>query len=345
MNMFKVSLPAKEITLQLQRGLTIVELLIASFIGTIISLAIMSAVINSTTVSHETMKTIELTEHGRFTNHILKHDVMNAGYYGSLTDIPTGGAAPDPCDRTLIPKGVGAVPNNHPVRFPVQTFNDYAGGNISAECASLDIVTDTDVLVLRRASSIGATVAPINDAYNMQSTYNDFSIQKTGTFASFGLTDSRNEVAPIRQFKVHIYYVSSCPEVSCPEGESGPPVLKRYQLGDDIFEHVVIAEGVEQFQLEYGIDRSGNGVPNESAAGANDAYEDDPTDAEMQNIVSIRYRMIVRSPDDSDDYEDTNTYDLGLYGNVTGTTLGKDYKRKMYTGLFRVVNIASKREG
>lgn len=326
-----------------QKGLTIVELLIASFIGTIISLAIMSAVINSTSVSHETMKTIELTEHGRFTNHILKHDVMNAGYYGSLTDIPTGGVAPDPCDLTLLPKAVAAAANT-PVRFPVQTFNDVVG-NISANCNVLSIKEDTDVLVLRRASSIATVANTTATPYQMQSTYNEYSIQQTGDLALFGLTDSRNEVAPVRQFKVHIYYVSPCPEDTCGEGSTTLPVLKRYQLGNNgRFENVVVAEGVEQFQLEYGIDRSGNGVPNESAVGANDAYEDNPTAAEMQNIVSIRYRMIVRSTEDSDDYEDTNTYDLGLFGAVTGTALGKEFKRKMYSGLFRVVNIASKRE-
>ena len=63
-----------------QKGLTLVELMIGSSLGLVLSLSIITAVTNSTVMNREGMRAAELTENGRFLNSILKDDTANAGY-------------------------------------------------------------------------------------------------------------------------------------------------------------------------------------------------------------------------------------------------------------------------
>ncbi len=323
--------------LTVQSGITLIEVLIGSLLGFILSLAIMSSVINSNIVNRESMKSLEISENGRFLNDILKHDISNSGFYDSLGDLPSGGASVDPCNVGLF---------NNSVEYPVQGFNDTNTGEMAAlsSCA-LQLESDTDVLVLRRASSVIEVPASLPDEYHFQADYENYIVQRTVDPSLFPYANKQG-AEDIRQYLVHIYYVSPCPEIDCSSSSATDvPTLKRLELDSGQFQQIVIAEGVEQFQVEYGIDRSGNGVPNESLLGANDSYIDDPNDTEMQNIVSIRYFTIIRSNVESDGYTDAGSYDLGEFGIVTGNSLGEIYKRRLFMNLARVVNIASKREG
>ncbi|GAA3912961.1 PilW family protein [Litoribacillus peritrichatus] len=320
----------------LQKGITLIEVLIGSLLGFILSAAIMAAVINSNIVNRESMKSVEITENGRFLNSILRHDIANAGFYDALGDLPFGGASVDPCNRAIF---------SDSLEFPIQAFNDTDTPAMSAVTScDLEVVDNTDVLVVRRASSLIEDSAALPDEYNFQADYQNFIIQRSTDPALFPFTNKQG-AEDIRRYLVHIYYVSPCPEDDCSDGSAtDSPTLKRLQLENGEFTQVVVAEGVEQFQVEYGIDRSGNGIPNESGVGLDDAYIDDPNDDEMQNIVSIRYYMIVRSTEESEEHKDSNSYDLGEFGIVTGESLGELYKRRLFMNLTRVVNIASKRE-
>lgn len=323
-------------TISNQKGLTLIELMIGSTLGLTLSLTIMTAVINSNEMNREGMKAIELTENGRFLNEVLQNDIANAGYYGALADIPTGGTAPDPCDLTIL---------NDTVAFPLQIYNDTTDTDLADKTTcDLKIVPNTDVLVVRRANSLEEDPASLPDEYNIQSTYNDFLIQKSTNISLYPYSN-KAETEEIRRYLVHIYYVSPCRESDCSSSSAtDTPTLKRLELHDGEFTSVVISEGVEQLQFEFGIDRSGNGIPNESTTGADDAYVPAPTDEEIQNTVAVKFYALVRSNDKSNDLTDTNNYDLGRFGFVSGTALGENFKRRVFMNLTRVTNIAIKRE-
>ncbi|MFC3150403.1 PilW family protein [Litoribrevibacter euphylliae] len=319
-----------------QKGLTLIELMIGATLGLTLSLTIMTAVINSNEMNREGMKAIELTENGRFLNEILKNDIANAGYYGALSDIPTGGTSPDPCDLDIL---------NDTVAFPLQVYNDTTDTDLASKTTcNLKVVPNTDVLVIRRANSVEEDPASLPTEYNIQTTYNDYLIQKS-TDASLYPYTNKAETEEIRRFLVHIYYVSPCRESDCSSSSAtDTPTLKRLELRDGEFTSVAISEGIEQLQFEFGIDRSENGIPNESFSGADDAYVTEPTDEEIQNTVTVKFYALVRSNDKSNDLTDSNLYDLGRFGFVSGTTLGENFKRRVFMNLTRVHNIAIKRE-
>lgn len=319
-----------------QKGITLVELMIGSALGLVLSLTIISAVINSNVMNREGMKAAELTENGRFLNSILKDDLANAGYYGSLANLPVRGTAPDPCDLSSLNDGV---------YFPLQVYNDTTTVDLASKTScNLRIVPNTDVIVIRRASSIELDPTNLPDEYNIQSDYEDFIIQKS-TDPDLYTYDNKQGKEEIRRFLVHIYYVSPCRETDCGSTTAtDSPTLKRLELYEGEFTPVVIAEGVEQLQFEFGIDRSGNGIPNESASGVDDAYVVAPTNEELQNIVSAKFYALVRSNDESKDHKDTDKYNMGLFGFVDGSLIGENHKRRVFMNLTRVTNIAIKRE-
>ncbi|WP_284380606.1 PilW family protein [Litoribrevibacter albus] len=321
-----------------QKGLTLIELMIGSVLGLTLSLTIMSAVITSNKMNREGMKAIELTENGRFLNEVLKNDIANAGYYGALADIPKGDTAPDPCDLSNL---------NDTLAFPVQIYNDTTSLDFAGKTTcDIQIEPNTDVIIIRRASSVEEDPAsPLPNEYHIQSTYDDYNILKSTVATQFPFTN-KAETEEIRQYLVHIYYVSPCRETDCSNTSSSTdsPTLKRLELHDGQFVSVVISEGVEQLQYEFGIDRSGNGIPNESTPGADDAYVTSPTDEEIQNTVAIKFYALVRSNDKSNELTDSELYDLGRFGFVSGSSLGEKYKRRVFMNLTRVNNIAMKRE-
>lgn len=325
------------INISKQKGLTLIELMIGSLLGLILSLTIMTAVINNNVMNREGMKAAELTENGRFLNNILKDDLANAGYYGALADLPVRGTPPDPCDLTDINAGV---------YFPIQIYNDTTTSDLASKTTcNLRVVPNTDVIVIRRASSVELDPADLPNEYNIQSTYNDFMIQKSADINLYPFTN-KAETEEIRRFLVHIYFVSPCRETDCGSSTAtDSPTLKRLELFEGEFTPVVIAEGVEQLQFEFGIDRSGNGIPNETIANADDAYVVNPSDEEIQNIVSAKFYALVRANDVSKDHKDTDKYNMGLFGFVDGSVLGENHKRRVFMNLTRVTNIAIKREG
>jgi len=320
-----------------QKGLTLVELMIGSSLGLVLSLSIITAVTNSTVMNREGMRAAELTENGRFLNSILKDDIANAGYYGALVEFSNGSVLPpDPCDLSTINDGV---------KFPIQVFNDTTTSDFATKTScNIKIVPNTDVIVIRRASSVELNPASLPDEYNIQATYNDFMIQKS-TDANLYPFTNKAETEEIRRFLVHIYYVSPCRESDCGStSATDSPTLKRLELYEGEFIPVVISEGIEQLQFEFGIDRSGNGIPNDSLINANDAYVSSPTDDELENIVSVKFYALVRSSEASLNYTDNNLYNMGLFGFISGSNTNEKYKRRVFMNLSRVNNIAMKRE-
>ena len=170
--------------------------------------------------------------------------------------------------------------------------------------------------------------------------------------------------ADIRKLHVHIYYVSPCSrpatgQANCTaaaDGGSPIPTLKRLELGLDSAGNAAlvvrpIAEGVENLQVEYGFDSSptainiATGFPGD---GVIDAYAKDAsgagggTFAEWRNVMSARVYVLARNPLPSAGFADSKTYAMGLEGTYTPTDTS--YRRHLFEGEVRLVNVSSRRE-
>jgi type IV pilus assembly protein PilW len=187
-------------------------------------------------------------------------------------------------------------------------------------------------------------------------------------------------VAP-RQYMTHVYFISKdngsvSPAPTCPNSdpkidrEVCVPTLKRLELTTNPITGVLeirgvsLVEGIEQFNVEYGIDYMDSaGLP--SVDGIPDAYTSDPAnfaDAtgcpaclfnavdNWRNVLTARFYVLARNINTSSGLSDdakAKTYTLGSKPDGTPLTVGPfndNYRRHMYSSLVRVANPAGRRD-
>ena len=127
---------------------------------------------------------------------------------------------------------------------------------------------------------------------------------------------------------------------------------------------VSLVEGIEQLNVEYGIDyMDSGGLPN--ADGIPDSYTSDPanfTDStgcatcifnaveNWRNVVSARFYVLARNIEHSPGLSTeakNKTYTLGRKADGTALTVGPfndNYRRHVYSSLVRITNPAGRRD-
>lgn len=170
--------------------------------------------------------------------------------------------------------------------------------------------------------------------------------------------------ADVRKFNVHVYFVAPC---SVPSGggntctgandDGGTPIptLKRLELtsvgGVPGMNLMPLAEGIENLQIEYGIDDTLLSPPPPTGYlgdGAPDRYTATPNAADLANAVSIKVFVLARGTAPSAGHIDDKSYTLGSAGatNSAGTkpAANDNYKRHVFSALVRLTNPSSRRE-
>jgi type IV pilus assembly protein PilW len=155
--------------------------------------------------------------------------------------------------------------------------------------------------------------------------------------------------AGLRRYITHIYFIANNNT-----GSDGIPTLKRAELRDGQFTIVPLVEGIENLQLEYGIDTDAAG---DAAAGSPNAYTADPDTYNAcigatcvdnwRRVVAIKMHLLARNTERTAGYTDTKTYTLGLDANGAQRTVGPfndSYKRHIYQSSVRLGNPAGRRE-
>jgi len=333
-----------------QTGVSLVELMIGITIGLFLLIGVVSVFGNSNRVYTELNQASQQIENGRFAVQILSDDVGHAGFYGRYYgSLPVPGALPDPCekvDMTVLRTGAA---------LPIQGYNAPASSPITGCVPAANHVAGTDILVVRRADSnvtaIGSlTAAQVYMQANADPNESQNPIIKLGAAANFPLLNKdATTLAPVRKYHVHIYFVAPC---SVPAGggsvctgandDAGRPIptLKRLELtlnAGGALDMVLtpLVEGIENLQIDYGIDTDGDGAPN-------GAYVAAPAGiADWQNVVAVRVNVLARNLEPSGGYTDTKQYDMGVIGLVNP---GGSYKRHVYNAVVRIVNPSARRD-
>ena len=92
-----------------------------------------------------------------------------------------------------------------------------------------------------------------------------------------------------------------------------------------------IAEGVENLQVEYGIDSDLDGAVDELLT--------NPTQAQLGNAISARIILLARTAEADRSYTDNRTYSLS---NADDFTPADSFRRRVYTTTVPVQNIRNR---
>lgn len=322
-----------------QRGLSLVELMIALAMSLIILGALAAIFTTSTKVRQENNRFAEQIENGRIAVDLLTQDLRTAGFWDSLdvTQLASPATLPDPCTTDSDLASLKAA-----VTMYVQGYDNSAG---SLSCIT-DVRSGTDVVVIRRAGTCAVgesgctnTAAPyiqvsqctppatrsdgsmgtVTAGQERSSSNSDdwYGVNTDATAMTLHKIDCGNPTlagepnyAAIRPYMVHIYYVANNTE-----GSDGIPALKMAALGPSGFAVTTIATGVEQLQVEYGLDADSNGTP--------DSYTTTPGSVgNWRNVVSAKVHILSRNTSPTPEFTDTRTYTLGNKADSTANTYG-----------------------
>jgi type IV pilus assembly protein PilW len=351
--------------LRAARGFSLAELLVAVTISLVMLAGLSVLFMKNTRAQGEIEKANRQIENGRFALDLLVVDLRNAGYYAefdpSVLDTPV--QAPSPCTTALADLKAGLA-------LPVQGVDGDAAG---LDCLD-DVRAHTDVLVVRRTSTCiagdpGCDPVTAGGPFFQASLCNNATELDSADRANFyaldvattGLTrHQRNctstansgSLAAIRRYLTHIYFIANNNRPG-----DGIPTLKRAELvtnaGALAYTIVPMAEGIENLQLEYGLDLS----PAPSGDGVADQFNADPPTAagctqpacaaaNWRAVVAVKLNLLARNSSTSPDWTDRKSYKLGrdLNGDDNTIAAANDhYKRHVFQALVALPNPAGRR--
>jgi type IV pilus assembly protein PilW len=337
-----------------QAGLSLVELMVAITIGLFLLVGLVSVFATSNQTYMDLGRASQQIENGRFAVQVLSDDIAHAGFYGRYSSTPViPGALPDPCVNNNMTTLRAAL------AFPIQGPD---AATVTTCLPAINHVAGTDIIVVRRADSTmaaGDAATIPNAALAANGIYLQANADLTGLpvlavasgvqatdQAAFPLKNrDTTNYAPVRQYHVHIYFIAPC---SVPAGggtvctgpadDNGSPIrtLKRIELaGNGVMNVIPLVEGIENLQIDYGIDGDKDGVPDA-------AYVMTPGLADWANVVAVRINVLSRQIEPTNGYADNKSYDMGAAGATVPD--GLPYKRHVYNAVIRIVNPASRRE-
>ena len=331
-----------------QAGLSLIELMISITLGLLVLSGVLMVFVNTSASRNEVERTSRQIENGRFAVELISTDLRLAGFYGELDVAAVAAPAAVPAD----PCSLAAANWNAWIPVHVQGFDNV--GFASANCALTNRKANTDVLVVRRARACAAGVAGCDAAIDDEAYVQVGLCADVVTSHRLGVRGvqafdlQKKDCATagdLRQYLVHIYFVST-------DNGSGVnvPTLKRLELKEGAFVSTPLVEGIEEFQVEYGLDTDGDGAPDAYAANPNDFPKGACAGAcpitNWLNTVTARIHLLARNLETSPGYTDGKTYTLGddIDGNPVTVTPGGAFRRHVYSSLVRIANAAGRRD-
>lgn len=337
-----------------QQGFTLVEVLVALGIGMVILTALAVLFANNSGSQSELERTTRQVESARFAIDLLGEDLMHGGYYGAfnpdgipvLYESPAAGA----CPAAVADLGwslPAAGPKLPPALQGLSATQAAAAACLSG--ADAQHLAGTEAVIVRHAET-GNSLAPAavtaGNLYvqtsrcpsNNQIDPSEKRVALVGsTSAQFILPglDCTTVNAEVRRVIQRTYFISRCNDCAA---NDGIPTLKRNEWVDGARQVTSLAEGIENLQLEYGLDNNSDGQPDAYVASSGITGI---APAQWQNVVTVRIHLLARNTEATAGYTGARTFQLGAAAPVTPTD---NFKRTLFTNTVRVNNVAGRRE-
>lgn len=353
-----------------QRGISLVELMVGLAIGMVVVAGMSVLFANNSRTRAETDKAGQKIENGRYALDLLRTDLQHAGYLAEFDprQLPLPAARPDICETGLatLKAALGIATSGY----------DNATSPLPAELNCLSgVVPGTDVVVLRRAATCAdgsancpawAAPAPIFQASSCDSASELGGIDVNNYYR---LADSKatldlkkrdcTATAEMLRYVVRIYYVAANDKV-INDVPDGIPTLKRAELvnsgaGTAFTSVTSLVQGVENLQMEYGLDTNNDGIADvyAPAPGTWCAAQVPPiaNGTCWSAVVSARLSLLTRSVEPGSGYTDTRRYILGQKADASGASATDNevgpfndrFRRSVFQSVVRLENVAGRR--
>jgi len=343
-------------------GFSLVEFMVAITVSLIVLAALVSIFASNTRARREVERANQQIENGRYAMQLLADDLQLAGYWGEFdmdsADRPTPGNMPNPCTTDA-----------DSLRFHMPLHIQGINGGAAPACVP-DLRAGTDIVIVRRARACLAGSSP-NCVMEAGAPYfqaslcsrSDLPIPELASpnsnawfrldyvIARFNRTQRDCATrAALRQYLKHIYFVAN----NDAPGD-GIPTLKRAELHANAFTIVPLVNGIENLQVEYGVDTSVDGGPDTytanpttlAATGSNCPAVMADCVQNWRNVVSVKLHVLARGLGRSSNTVDSKVYTMGLNedgsNNVVGP-LNDAFPRHLFQSVVRLNNPSNRRK-
>jgi len=301
-----------------QRGVSIIELIVAMGLGLFLLFALVEILINGKQSFGSANNLSRLQENGRVAIDLLVSDLKRAGYVGGNSNVPQISGSTPPVLPTL-----NCPPTNTNwglmIEQPIFGINDTRNGYGCIPAASY---LRGDILVVRHAAPWVETGAlDAGRLYLRSSLFSGRTFIGSAGAAGNAQNDISETPNSVRELQAHAYFVGpsgrTCNGVAVPSlfrvslSATGLPVIN------------VLLPGVENFQVQYGI--------NNQYLNANNA---DIALADWPDVVTVRIWLLVRSECAETGYVDNSTYTMGDDNYVVADS----FRRQLYSSVVMIRN-------
>jgi len=353
------------------RGLSLIELMIAMALGLLIVLGVTNIFVNTGRSVRQDERLSRLQEELRFGTARLTQDIELAGFWSSLFN--PGAVQLDPSLTALTvsndcgPAVAGEAASSPRSRWafgnlqPLQ-YVDNASATTAAAAfpciASDEIRPNTDIIAIKKLFAARAYrysgVAAVESRQDMAA--NRFYLKTNGALGYLFLQEAVGSLAnptlvpaiptpyDYWEYSPAVYFIRN---YSVSPGDNIPSLCRKMidSNGSPRFESECIATGIEDLQIEYGIDlRDSTGaVANASNPpdGTPEYFTSNPSAAELSSVSTVRIWLIARAAEADRSYRNQKSY---IASNSTIGTPNDNFYRRVQFSTVLVRNPTSLRK-
>ncbi|MBQ0712209.1 MAG: PilW family protein [Porticoccus sp.] len=323
------------------KGFTLIELMIALLLGLLLSAGIISVFIEGKRSFVQDDEISRVQENGRYSLRLLSRELGMAGFFGGVPDSSdvSGGSVTTDCGLTGIDWLLeGEAP------LEVVNSSDNATDTYYSCFSDDDIEAGTDVVAIKRASdqplildgewqvTPESLVSTRYYLHNKNRGLGTVELQQGSGYTDIGTIATAGNGSDIWEYYASIFYIGT---------DDGVPSLCKKELvstGTGISGQLCLVRGIENLQLELGVDLDADGYA--------DQFVSDNTDppvglgANADQIVSIRVHVLARSINEIHNFTaESRSYRLG--GGTTVTTPADQFYRLALSSTIVVRNPTS----
>jgi type IV pilus assembly protein PilW len=319
-----------------QQGFTLIELMIAMVLGLLLTGALLTMLAQARKSFQQDEVFASMQDESRYAMHELSNDVSMAGYIGDILvpeiivfDASLAGSLGDDCERSdgesfayrLTDSSTGTDTtlmglDNITAADAVDEFGCLLAG---------ELVAGTDIIAVKHLAGATTATADLEDG--------DVVVRYNGTVGSLfvhPITGSVPTPFEDRIYSPTIYFIRNYTNAL---GDNLPSLCRKVLVGGATVNMTTecIAAGIENLQVEYGIDSTGDGSV--------DSYVSSPTPAERETTVSVRLFMLARTSDADPGYTGDKTYTLSNANSFSPTD---SFRRRVYMTTVSVPNVRNR---
>jgi hypothetical protein len=315
-----------------QKGFSVVEVMIAMLLSMALAGGIISVFVNNSYSFNQDENIGRMQDDARFALREIAFDISMAGHYADLHipdsvsydgDLTIGTDCGPAGQANWMYRTTEAGTGNS---FSIMAIDNATNATVSAAHSCFgggELLDGTDVVAIKRVAGAEATALSADSAY----------LRTNGTvgvlFSGIEPTSPPLAIAAPSAdwaFRPSIYYIR---QFANTPGDNIPTLCRKALSGaGPSMATECLATGIENLQIEYGIDMSQDGHPN--------VYLTNPTLAQMQDVVAARIFLIARTTDIDTRYVNNKTYSIS---NAPDVVPGDSFHRRVFSTSVSIQNI------